>query len=265
MQRTTSTDQMPLRVRRKSSLKLTPQQLTQQLRFLKKQISFNSSLQDFDASSIFSIGLGAPGRHLTKDSVRAFLVDYHDDFHSLSSKPPECWNAFYERNCAPSFKLIQANGNVVDARGLVDMYTSGEVNCHRWALVSVDAIQILAGGVVAVATYTVDEWYDYNGKYNADRSVYSNVIEEILGEPRIVQITQSIGQPIPTESRWTCSSSTAFAKRSSSTTNLTDKQVEQASCLPVRRGSQSSDVSSDWSISGGHDLLEPFLEAARTA
>ena len=49
-----------------------------------------------------------PPTGLTEDRVRAFLVDYYEDFNSIApQKVRECWKAFYSRHYAPYYKKVR--------------------------------------------------------------------------------------------------------------------------------------------------------------
>ena len=142
-------------------------------------------------------------RLLTEDRVHAFLVDYYEDFNSIAPQQVrECWKAFYSRHYAPYYRKIRSSGNSIDSKGLIDMYMSGDLQVKEMTMISIDSIQIVAGGLVAIGVYTADQFFDYKGTHNHDRTVYSVVIEAINGEPKIVQEHRTIGVPVPKESRW---------------------------------------------------------------
>jgi hypothetical protein len=70
------------------------------------------------------------------------------------------------------------------------------------ALVSVDSVHILAGGIAAVAVFTADQRFFYLGTESHDRTVYTVMMEEMNGVPKIVHEQRTKGQPIPKDSRW---------------------------------------------------------------
>ena len=167
-----------------------------------------SSLDDSCAFSMASTRTA--DQHMTKDSIRAFLVDYHSDLNSLFGTPRDCWESFFEKNRQPHYTHVRNSGNVIDNKGFIDLFCGGVLVSHNVQLVSVDNIILLAKGTVAVATYTVDQIFSYKGVEHSDRCVYTVVLEEVDGAPKMVQEQRSNGMPIPRpETRWQPNAATA--------------------------------------------------------
>jgi hypothetical protein len=191
---------------------------------------------------------------LTNDRVRAFLVDYYEDFNSIApQKVRECWKAFYSRHYTPNYRKVRSSGNSISAEGLIDLYMSNDLQLREMILVSVDSIQIVAGGLVAVAVYTADQRFEYKGICNHDRTVYSVVVEEINGEPKIVLEQRTTGVPIPRESRWKNSDQETDSVRihESTASHNTTTAAAAAVVDPLSSSSRSGGSASNKSPSTG--------------
>lgn len=167
------------------------------------QSALNALLGE-SASSLQMSSTWAPDQHLTEDSVRAFLVDFHSDQNDLIGTPREGWVAFVEKTHKPCYRHITNKGTPHSRWEKIDlMFTSKSLIYHSLSLVSVDNIILLSNGAVAVVTYTVDQIFSFQGVENADRCVYTLVLEEVCGVPMLVQEQRSNGMPIPQdETRW---------------------------------------------------------------
>jgi hypothetical protein len=139
---------------------------------------------------------------LTEERVRAFMVDYYDDIDSIG-RSKECLETFFRHYCIPDIRWMRPSGNPIDLDGLIQLFT-GELKVEKMWLVSVDSIQILAGGLAAVVTITSDQTFFYHGVHNGDRAVISSILEVVNHgrEIKIVHEHRTSGQPIPKESRW---------------------------------------------------------------
>ncbi|CAB9517099.1 expressed unknown protein [Seminavis robusta] len=162
----------------------------------------DSTLDD-SASAIAMSSTRTADTHMTKDSIRAFLIDFCIDAKTLYDKPKECWEAFYEKTHHPEYTHIRNSGNALTSQEFIDMLTGGVLVGTDLQLVSIDKIVLMAGGRSAVVTYTIDQHFEYKGVPNSDRCVYTLVLEEVDGEPKMVQEQRSNGMPIPKpKSRW---------------------------------------------------------------
>jgi hypothetical protein len=155
-------------------------------------------------SSIASVNGNSLRPVLGEDSVVALLTDLYDDMDSLSkSKSEECWKALFENYHSPKYVLIRPSGNPLTVEGIVQMFCNADLKPVSISLISVDSVQIIADGLAAVATYTVDQKFNYKGTtLNEDRCVLTCVLEELGGEIKIVHEQRTSGQSIPKESRW---------------------------------------------------------------
>ncbi|CAB9499546.1 expressed unknown protein [Seminavis robusta] len=139
---------------------------------------------------------------MTEDSVRAFLTDYFLDSNSLFGKSRDCWETFYEKNHHPDYTHVRNTGGVWTSKDVINVLSSGVLNGKR-LLVSIDNVILLAEGRTAVVTYTIDQIFTFKGVENSDRCVYTLVLAEIDGQPKMVQEQRSNGMPIPEpQSRW---------------------------------------------------------------
>ncbi|CAB9510838.1 unknown protein [Seminavis robusta] len=137
-------------------------------------------------------------RLLRPDSVTALLHDFYDDLNSnIHSKSRECWKAFYEKYHAASYQMVRPSGNPLDSCGFIDLFCHDDIQLHEFALVRVDRVQLLAGGLVAVVIYTVDQIFSYKGIRQEDRAVLTCVVEELHGDLRIRHEHRSNGRPLP--------------------------------------------------------------------
>lgn len=171
--------------------------------------TFFSTLGD-DSSVIAMASTRTAEQHMTKDSIRAFLVDYFGDISGLLGSRRGCWEAFFEKTHVPHYTHVRNTGNILTNEGLTDMFCTETMVIRNNSLVSVDNIILMAQGTVAVATYTCDQIFAYKGVENSDRCVYTCVLEEVNGVPKMVQEQRSNGMPIPRpESRWQPNAATA--------------------------------------------------------
>ena len=168
-----------------------------------------STLGD-DSSVIAMASTRTAEQHMTKDSIRAFMVDYFGDINGLLGSRRGCWEAFFEKTHVPHYTHVRNTGNVLTNEGLTDMFCTETLIIRNNSLVSVDNIVLMAHGTVAVVTYTCDQIFAYKGTENSDRCVYTCVLEEVNGVPKMVQEQRSNGMPIPRpESRWQPNAATA--------------------------------------------------------
>ena len=142
-------------------------------------------------------------RLLNRDSVTALLHDFYEDLTSnASSKSRECWKAFYEKYHSPEYTMVRPSGNPCHSSDFIDMFCSEDCQLIRLQMVSVETVQVIAGGLVAVVTYTVDQRFIYKGEPQEDRVCLTCIMEEREGDIRICHEHRSTGHPIPKTSRW---------------------------------------------------------------
>jgi hypothetical protein len=154
-------------------------------------------------SSAGSSAAGRGPRILSEEIIKAHLHDIYDDLDSNKShKIPDIWRALYEKYHTPRYVLIRPSGNPLTSEGFVHMHCSQDVEVIGMILISVDSIQLIAGGAAAVATYTVDQKFTYKGTLNEDRCVVTCVLEEYNGDIKIGHEHRTTGQPIPKQTRW---------------------------------------------------------------
>ena len=164
----------------------------------------NSSQPSITVRSINSNGSSCrTPRLIQRHSILALLHDFYDDLNSnAKSKSKECWKAFYEKYHAPTYMMVRPSGNPLPSSGFIDLFCCADVHLLDFVLVSIDSIQILAAGLVAVVMYTVDQKFTYKGDLNEDRCLLTCVLEEINGDIRISHEHRSTGEPLPKRSRW---------------------------------------------------------------
>lgn len=140
-------------------------------------------------------------RPLTKARVKSFLQDFYEDFGSLHVKSYETWSIFFQEYCSDDFILMRPSGNPVDRDGKARMFAN-DMKPIQFTLVSIDSVSIIANGQAAIVVFTADQVFDFKGKINEDRAVFSTVIEQRDGEMKIVHEHRTSGKPIPKETRW---------------------------------------------------------------
>jgi len=149
-------------------------------------------------------------RLLRPDNVVALLHDFYEDLTiNKSSKSQECWNALYEKYHSPEYQMLRPSGNPIDTQGFVGLFCSEEIVLHQLELVSVDDVQILAQGLVAIVLCTVDQTFVYRGELQQDRVTLTTVLEEVNGAIKIRHEHRSTGRPQP-HATTTCTSSSAW-------------------------------------------------------
>jgi len=143
-----------------------------------------------------------PRRLLRPDNVTALLHDFYDDLTiNKDSKSRECWNALYEKYHS-SYKMVRPSGNPIDTQGFVDLFCCEEIVLHELKLVSVDDIQILAGGLVAIVISTVDQSFTYKHERQEDRVTLTSVLEDVDGDIKIRHEHRSTGISRKPTDRW---------------------------------------------------------------
>ena len=156
---------------------------------------------------------------LTTERIRSFMVDYYEDFDSIFKTSPgsaikrrkECLQAFVEQYYTPDFIFIRPSGNPVDTKGFVSLMAE-HIVAIRVELVSIDSIQLLAGGMAAVVVFTADQEFLYKGKPESDRAKITAVLHTVNnGREGLIQVGhehRTQGKPIPKKtqsSRWEAS------------------------------------------------------------
>ena len=133
---------------------------------------------------------------LNPHSAKAHLYDLDDDVNSnVSSKSQKCWKALYEKYHTHSFVQIRPSGNPIDSGGFIKMFCGNDIIMIGFDIVRIEDVKILAQGMVAVVTYTVDQKFIFKGDLREDRVVYTCVTEEVEGTIRIQHEQRSSGQP----------------------------------------------------------------------
>lgn len=140
---------------------------------------------------------------LTESSVHAFWDEFFQDLaDSCGKNRPKTWELFYHHYYMEDFELIRPSGNAIDMDEICEMFSHADFIQHSFVLVSLDRIRILNSGQSAFVVYTADQAFTYKGSYNADRVVFSVVIELRDGQIKIAHEHRTKGRPIPKESRW---------------------------------------------------------------
>lgn len=149
---------------------------------------------------------------MTEESIRAFMVDYYEDWGSILSAPrsvktlKECFGSFLDQYCTPDLRWIRPSGNPLNKEGLIEMMSEHIVSV-RAELVSIESIQLLAGGMAAVVVFTADQEYLYKGQAESDRCITTAVLhmeQDGNGGGGVIRIGHEhrcVGKPIPVEAK----------------------------------------------------------------
>ena len=143
----------------------------------------------------------------TIERIRAFMTDYYEDFDSIFQNGSSveakkaCFEAFFDQYYTKEIIWVRSSGNPIGRQDLAGMLCD-DIEIIRAILVSIDNIQLLAGGLAAVVVYTADLKFLYKGEPQSDRTVLSSMLETKGSEILIAHVHWSAGKPIPKESRW---------------------------------------------------------------
>ena len=145
---------------------------------------------------------------LTDNRIHSFMKDYYEDFDSIfqngsSIKAKKAaFEAFFDQYYTKDIVWIRSSGNPIGLDGLADMLCD-DIEINKATLVSMDSVQLLAGGLAATIVYTADLNFLYKGQPQSDRTVLTSVLQVTgSGEILIAHVHWSMGKPIPTETRW---------------------------------------------------------------
>ena len=142
---------------------------------------------------------------LTKDRVRAFMKDYYEDFDSIfrhGKSSHAIWSEFFKQYYTEEILWVRSTSNTLRGPELVEHFAE-DIEGVRMQMVSIDSIQIMAGGLAAVVLYTADQEFFYKGTPVADRAVMSIMMHVVNGRDiKIGHEHRCAGKPIPKNTRW---------------------------------------------------------------
>ena len=152
---------------------------------------------------------------LTKSKIRSFLKDYYEDFDSIFQTTPAtnidtrqtCMEAFVEQYFTPDFTFIRPSGNPLDGKGFATLMAQ-HISVISMQLVSLDSVQIIAGGLAAIIIFTADQRFRFRGGApQSDRTIVTAVLNTTHheGSIQIAHKHRSPGKPIPKTTRWEAS------------------------------------------------------------
>ena len=161
-------------------------------------------------SSQSRINLGSSSSHSHLDVLtEALIIDHLNGYYeglnaNRNYKMPEIWRTFCQQYQSSDYVLMRASGNPLSQEGFVQMHCNQDCQNLKMVLVSVDHIQLIAGGKIAVVNYTADQCFRYKGTLNEDRCCVTCIIE--LTSPdntiRIRHEHRTKGIPTPEKTRW---------------------------------------------------------------
>lgn len=176
-----------------------------------KSIAFTEPLRRSVGESVrgrldrFSLDMPPTPVVLTEARIRCHLSDFIEDIDSLKGRGTEdAWKLLFDKYISDDYVLVRPSGNPAERNYMVKLWTV-DIQLVSRKLVSIDNIQMLAGGKVAVVLYTADHIFLYKGTYNEDRAVLSCVMELQGDAVKIVHEHRTRGIPIPKETRWSSS------------------------------------------------------------
>lgn len=142
---------------------------------------------------------------LTKERVRSHMKDYYEDYDTIfrfGKTSLDCWEAFFRQYFTDDVMWVRSTGNPLNREGLAKLLAEDIVGVSM-SIVSIDSIQLLAGGLAAVVVFTADQEYVYKGKQESDRTVITSVLHVVNGcEILIGHEHRCVGKPIPKDTRW---------------------------------------------------------------
>ena len=139
---------------------------------------------------------------LTKDMIRAFLLDYYADYDALRGPQTidSVW-CFGEKYYTPDFHFVRPSGNPLTREQIVTgLYMDMKIISIE--LISIDSVTLLMSRKAAVVVFTCEHAFEYRGTLSEDRGVVSIILELRGGEIKIVHEHRSSGSSIPKETRW---------------------------------------------------------------
>lgn len=142
---------------------------------------------------------------LTKDRVRAFMTDYYEDFDSIfrhGKSSRAIWGEFFKQYYTDEIIWVRSSSNTLRGPELLEHFVEDIIGI-RMQMVSIDSIQILVGGLVAVVLFTAEQEFLFRGQPVTDRAVMSLVMHVVNGgEILIGHEHRCAGKPIPQNTRW---------------------------------------------------------------
>lgn len=167
-------------------------------------------ISDDSSSSEDSPLFGSAVPLLTPERIRSFITDYYEDWDSIFHRKEcdkqvqrACFEAFFDQYYTAEVIWIRSSGNPLGRKDMAGMLTEN-VTMEHAKLVSIDHISVLADGKAATVVYTADLQFSFQNKPQNDRTVLTSVVKMEGVEPKIDHVHWSVGQPIPTTSRWQC-------------------------------------------------------------
>ena len=142
---------------------------------------------------------------LTEERIQSHMKDYYEDYDSIfryGKTSKECWEAFFRQYFTDDVTWVRSTGNPLGREGLAKLLADDIVGVSM-SIVSIDSIQLLAGGLAAVVVFTADQEYSYRGVRECDRTVITSVLHVVKGcEILIGHEHRCVGKPIPKDTRW---------------------------------------------------------------
>jgi len=142
---------------------------------------------------------------LTEERIRSHMKDYYEDYDTIfryGKSSRECWEAFFRQYFTDDVLWVRSTGNPIGREGLAKLLAEDIVGISM-SIVSMDNIQILAGGMAAVVVFTADQKYVYLGKAESDRTVITSVLHVVNGSEILIgHEHRCVGKPIPKDTRW---------------------------------------------------------------
>jgi hypothetical protein len=96
-------------------------------------------------------------------------------------------------------QMIRPSGNPLSIEDYGAMMQSDDIEATSHELKSIDSILLVADEKVAISTYKTLSVFSYKGTPNTDYVLFSNVMEEIDGEWKVVHAHRATGQTPPVE------------------------------------------------------------------
>ena len=116
----------------------------------------------------------------------------------FKSKDAAKFDSMWEKFWVEGAFMIRPSGNPLTKESWREMVTAKDISMESTELKSVDSVNLIAEGKVAVVTYTAHDKFSYKGTPNDDLAKFSGVLEKQAdGAWKFVHLHRATGQSPP--------------------------------------------------------------------
>ena len=102
-------------------------------------------------------------------------------------------DSFFMKNTTPDFLFIRPSGNPINAKGLADMYSSGDIELETSEITKVHRFEFY-GENTAICVFTLDSKFIYKGTHNDDLTTVTSIFKKLDSVWKISWMQRSSGQ-----------------------------------------------------------------------